>query len=190
MSKKFVLFVGCMALALCSVPAFAGGNVNFSLGDRSLDSSATAPVDDQTFIGGYMDFQVKDWPVNLAGGLYRSWKSDSLNGVDVDASITELSFGAIKNWTVMGNMHPFAGGGLSMVKVEAQVSDGIFTEKADDTNMAAYAEGGVYWTLHDVMNLGVHGRFSRGSSATLNGANFDADYFQVGVLAGFGWGKH
>lgn len=190
MFKKLVLVAACVAVALCGAPAFAGGNVNFSLGNRSLNDNAAAPVDEQPFIGGYMDFQVKDWPIDLAGGFYRSSESDSVAGLDVKATITEVSFGAMKNWNVMGNMHPFAGGGLSMMKVEAEVSDQFFTVKEDDTNQAFYAEGGVYWTIANVMNLGVHGRFSRGSAATLGGADFDADYFQVGVLAGFGWGKN
>jgi len=189
MFRKRVLAAACVAVALCGVPAFAGGNVNFSLGNRSLDDNATAPLDEQTFVGGYMDFQIKDWPVDLSGGLYRSSKSDSDQGIDVEATITEVSFGAIKNWSVLGNMHPFAGGGISVVKVEAEVSDGFFTAKADDTNLSAYAEGGVYWTLANVMNLGVQGRFTRGSGADLDGASFDPDYFQVGVIAGFGWGK-
>ncbi len=189
MSKKHVLAAACVAVALCGIPAFAGGNVNFSLGNRSLDDGATAPVDEQTFVGGYMDFQIKDWPIALAGGLYRSAKSDSSQGIDVEATITEVSFGGMKNWNVLGNMHPFAGAGLSMVKVEAEVSDSFFSEKADDTNLAAYAEGGVFWTLAGVMNLGVQGRFTRGSSADLGGAGFDPDYFQVGVIVGFGWGK-
>lgn len=189
MSKKRVLAAACVAVALCGIPAFAGGNVNFSLGNRSLNDSATAPVDEQTFIGGYMDFQIKDWPIALSGGLYRSAKSDSIQGVDVDATITEVSFGGVKNWSVLGNMHPFAGAGLSVVKVEAEVSDSISSVKADDTNLAAYAEGGVFWTVAHKMNLGVEGRFTRGSSANLGGAGFDPDYFQVGVIAGFGWGK-
>jgi opacity protein-like surface antigen len=190
MFNKRFLATACVAAALCGVPAFAGGNVNFSLGNRSLDDNATAPVDEQMFVGGYMDFEIKDWPVALAGGLYRSSKSDSTQGLDVEATITEISFGAVKNWTVLGNMHPFAGGGLSMVKVEAEVSDAFFSEKADDTNLSAYAEGGVFWTLANVMNLGVQGRFTRGSSADLGGASFDPDYFQLGVIAGFGWGRN
>jgi opacity protein-like surface antigen len=190
MSKKNVLAAACVAVALCGIPAFADGNVNFSLGDRSLNDNSTAPVDEQMFVGGTMDFRVKDWPVNLAGGLYRSSKSDSIQGIDVEATITEASFGAIKNWSVLHNMHPFAGGGLTMVKVEAEISDNVSSVKADDTNLGAYAEGGVYWTLSEVMNLGVQGRFTHGPSANLGGADFDPDYFQVGVIAGFGWGKH
>ena len=191
MFRKRVLMAACVAVALCGVPAFAGGNVNFSLGNRMLDDGSTAPLDEQTFIGGYMDFQVKDWPIDLSGGLYRSSKSDTNQGIEVEATITELSFGAIKNWSVLSNMHPFAGGGLSVTKVEAEVSDGFFSEEADDTNLAVYAEGGVYWTLAKVMNLGVQGRFTRGSSADFGDASFDSDYFQLGVIAGFGWGnKH
>jgi len=190
MFKKLVLVAACVAVALCGAPAFAGGDVNFSLGNRTLNDNATAPVDEQPFIGGYMSFQVKDWPIDLAGGFYRSNKSDSVGSLDVDATITELSFGAMKTWNVMGNMHPFAGAGLSMVKVEAEVKDNFASAKANDTVNAFYAEGGVYWTIANVMNLGVQGRMNRGSSADLAGAGFDADYFQVGVLAGFGWGKH
>lgn len=189
MLKRMLLLAACAAVALGGTPALAGGNVNFTLGNRTLNQDNYGPLDEQPFIGGYAEFPVMAWPVDLSAGVYRSTKDDTVSGFDVSATITEVSFGAMKTWNVMGNMYPFAGGGLSMVKVSAEVDTGSGTASADDTSGAYYAEGGVYWRMGEVFNLGVHGRFNRGSKINLEGANFNSDYFQVGVLAGFGFGK-
>lgn len=189
MSRKLNLLAACLALALAGTPVLADGNVNFTLGSRTLDENDFEPVDTQTFIGAEVDFAISDWPINLAGGIYRSTKSDSIGSADVEATITEVSFGAMKTWDVMGNMHPFVGGGLSMVQVEAEADAGGVSTSDDDTGTAFYAEGGVYWRLGSAMNLGAHGRFNRGSSHDIGGGDIDSDYFQIGVLAGFAFGR-
>ncbi len=187
MSRKMNLLAACVALLLAGTPALAGGNVNFSLGSRSMNESDLEPVDEQTFIGAYVDFAVSDWPIDLAGGIYRSTESDSAGPFDISVTITELSFGAMKTWQFAGNMHPFAGGGLSIVQAEAEVDTGTVSTDESDTAAAMYAEGGVYWRLGSAMNLGAHARFNRGASHGFDGAEVDSDYFQVGVLAGFAW---
>ncbi len=187
MSRKLNVLAACAALLLTATPALADGNVNFSLGERSLNSNDFEPVDEQTFIGAFADFTVSDWPIDLAAGIYRSTKSDSIGAADVTATITELSFGAMKTWQFAGNMHPFAGGGLSVVQVDAEIDAGAASADDSSTAAAMYAEGGVYWRLGSAMNLGMHARFNRGASHDFAGTNIDSDYFQVGVLAGFAW---
>lgn len=188
MLKRLFMAVTCAAIALCATPVLADGNVNFSLGQRSLNESDLEPVDEQPFVGVTADFKMEDWPIDLAGGLYRSTKEESVGSLDVRATITELSFGVMKTWNVSGNMHPFAGGGLALVNVEAEVGSPFGSVDDDDNSTALYAEGGVYWRVGSMLNLGVHGRFNKASDVSVGGGEIDSDYFQVGVLAGFGWG--
>src|SRR5262245_63320434 len=99
MFRKLLLVASCTVIALGATPVLAAiGNVNFSLDERSLDQSDYAPVDEQPFFGATADFKMNDWPVDLACGIYRSTKSDSISTFDVRATITELSFGVMKTW--------------------------------------------------------------------------------------------
>src|SRR5262249_54456107 len=122
-----------LAVVLICTPAHAGsGNVNFAIGQRSLDQNDYQPVDQQPFLGVTADFQTK-YPFNFAGGLYYSHKQDSLDAVtDVSASITEATFGVLKSFDTHSNMHPFVGGGLGFVQVHAQI-DGPISVSASDS---------------------------------------------------------
>src|SRR5262245_11545130 len=178
----------CLAVVAISTPAHAEGNVNLSLGQRSLDENDYDPVDQQMFFGGTVDFSV-DWPVDLAGGLYFSRKQDSIGGTDVTASVAEMTFGVLKTWDVATNMHPFVGGGLGIVRASAEIDDGFFNVKEDDTAPALYTEGGVYWRLTNAFNLGVSGRFTTAPGIEFAGEEFDTTYFQLGLLAGWAFGQ-
>jgi len=177
----------CCLAVLFSTPAMAEGNINFAIGQRSLDENDYQPVDEQTFFGLTADFK-KDWPVDLAGGLYFSSKSDEIAGTEVSASVIEATFGVMKTWGDNSNMHPFLGGGLGIVQAKAEINDGFFSIEEDDTAPAAYAEGGIYWTLNRTFNLGVSGRFMTAPGIEFAGQDFDTTYFQLGLLAGWAWG--
>ncbi|MGH9870356.1 MAG: hypothetical protein ACREAA_19645 [Candidatus Polarisedimenticolia bacterium] len=178
----------CCLAVLFTTPAMAEGNINFAIGQRSFDSNDYGPVDEQTFFGATADFK-KDWPVDLAAGLYFSSKSDEVAGIEVSASVIEATFGVMKTWEVNSIMHPFVGGGVGIVKAEAEIDDGFFGVQADDTAPAFYAEGGIYWTLNRTFNLGVSGRYMNAMGIEFEGEEFDTKYLQIGVLAGFAWGQ-
>lgn len=186
MNGKTRLFALCLTLALISTPALADGNINFALGGRTLGESDIDPVDDQPFLGATATFLMENWPVDLAAGFYMSSESDTISSVDVSASVMEATFGVMKTWS-FGTMHPFVGGGAGLVRVHAKVESGPFSLDEDDMSPALYGEGGVYWRVGTAFNVGVSGRFMRASDVTLGGESFDSDYFQIGVLAGWGW---
>ena len=189
MKRGLQAFSLCLAIAAIATPALAEGNVNLSLGQRSLDENDYQPVDEQTYFGGTMDFNV-DWPVNLAGGLYFSRKSDSIGDTDVTASVAEVTFGVMKTWDVASNMHPFVGGGLGVVRASAEIEDEFFSQKEDDMSPSFYTEGGVYWRLNNSFNLGLNARFTSAPGIEFAGTEFDTSYFQIGLLAGWAWGQN
>jgi hypothetical protein len=173
-----------VAIAACalgsSVAAASEGNVSLVVGNRTLH--------DDDFWGDYATQEVfalavdgggSDWPVHLEAGLMASVKRKHYS----TDTVRELYFGVQKIWDV-GNMHPFAGGGLSAVK--ATIGEGF---SVDDQSTGFYVHGGIWWRLGHRFNLGIDGRALAGSNLEFrNGfADTDADYFQIGVLAGFGW---
>lgn len=183
MTKLKALLV--MLVAVCFVsPTLAGGNVNFVLGQRSLDNDFD-PVDDQTAIGGTVDWSVSDWPINLEAGGHYSSEDDRIHGIDVEASVLELSFGVNKTWEVgsSGNMFPFVGGGLSAVTTAVEVG----SEDEDDTSFGLYAHGGIFWRLGEKFNIGVDGRLLRGAEADFDGGSIDVEYTQLSLILGWGW---
>jgi hypothetical protein len=186
MPKLKALIVMLVAVCLAS-PALAGGNANFLLGLRSLDNDFE-PVEDQNALGVTVDFGVSDWPINLEVGAHISSEEDSIriggSSIDVDVTITELTFGVVKIWEVGGgNVHPFVGGGLTAYMADIKVEG----EKTDDTAPGLYAHGGVFWRLGEAFNIGVDGRIVQGVDLDFEGDSVDGNYLQTSLILGWGW---
>lgn len=186
----FVLF----ACTLLFVPAAAraDGNINFVYGQRSLDHDFWDPTDEQTVVGGTLEFGGKNWPVHIAAGYSKSSDKGTLNtfpilgSVDLDAEVSEWSLGVHKVWKA-GMVRPYVGGGISFVSTDAKVSSALGNTSDDDDTTGVYVQGGVFWRLGEWFNLGFDARLLEGTDVTLFDMDGDADYWQVGALVGFGW---
>jgi len=183
-----------LVFAFLLVPShlFADGNMNFVYGQRSLDQDFWDPTDDQTVVGGTLDFGGKNWPVHIAAGYYRSQDDGTLNtfpilgSVDLDAEVSEWSLGVHKVWKA-GMVRPYVGGGLSFVSADADVDSVLGSTSDDDDSTGVYVQGGVFWRLGEWFNLGFDARLLEGTDLTLFDQDGDADYWQLGALIGFGW---
>lgn len=196
MNKRIAL-IGL--LALCAVPAasYADGNANFIFGIRQFDENDWDPVEDQGVFGVDVDFGEPEWPIGLDIGFHVSSAEEDLvnnffflGDVDLKVTVSEVSFGVLKTWkTGKGEVRPFLGGGGSVIKLEAEFdSTGIGNDfDEDDTTFALYGRGGVYWRIGSRFNIGVDARFLGGNDFEIEGIDFDASYFQVGLLLGWGW---
>jgi len=179
--------ISILAMAAAAQPAIAGGNSNFLLGGRALDEGDWEPVDGQGVFGVTVDFGRDGWPVQLEAGMMVSGKEDEEGSFDVTGAVSELSFGVQKVWKA-DNVRPFIGGGLSAVTAEIEVDGpGGLDGEAEDTSGAVYAHGGVYWRIGSRFNIGVDVRALFGSDLEDSGVEGDADYFQAGLLLGWGW---
>jgi len=187
---SFVLVV--FALVLAPTAAHAEGNFNVVYGQRSLDQDFWDPTDDQTVIGGTLEFGGKDWPVHIAAGYYKSDDKGTLNSfpilgsVDLDAEVSEWSLGVHKVWKA-GIVRPYVGGGISFVSTDADVTSNLGSLSDDDDTTGVYVQGGVFWRLGEWFNLGFDARLLEGTGVTLFDMDGDADYWQIGALVGFGW---
>lgn len=185
------LLIGCAVLLLSSA-AFAGGDLNFVYGTRSLDDDAWEPTEDQEVFGATIDFGGAKWPVNIAVGYFSSEDEGELasfpilGAVDLESELSEWSVGVRKTWK-SGSTRPFIGGGVSFLDADAEVVSALGSASDGDDTEGIYVEGGVYWRLGEAFNLGMHARILEGTDVTIFDQDGDADYWQIGALLGFGW---
>jgi hypothetical protein len=182
-----------LSVALLPSPALAGGNVNFTYGARSLDDDSWEPIDEQDAFGLTFDFGAEGWPVNIAVGFFESSDEDTtasfpiLGDVDVEGEVSEYSLGVHKVWETRSAARPFLGGGLTRVEADATLDSILGSIDDDDSSTGLYIEGGLFFRIAQVLNLGFHARLVEGTDVTVFDVDGDADYYQLGALIGFGW---
>ncbi len=187
MKRQILMYAGLvLALVAAATPALADGNANFVLGGRAFDENDWEPVDEHGVFGVTVDFGQDDWPINLAAGFMASGSEEDEGVFDLTATVAELSFGVLKTWKE-GSVRPFVGGGLAAVAAELEIEGPGGDVSADDTSGAIYAQGGVYWRIGSRFNIGGDVRVLFGSDFEEDGVEADADYFQIGLLLGWGW---
>jgi outer membrane protein with beta-barrel domain len=183
MKRCIVLLTGLLLLAFLSAPAFAGGNANFIVGGRTLEKGEWDPLQDQTFFGVNVDFGKERWPVQLEAGTSGSRKDKTFFGQDLTLTVSELSFGVLRRWSTGKNIRLYMGGGLTNITAKIEVSG----RSADDSSLGLYGHGGIYWRLGRRFNIGVDARLVRATDINFPGGSTNANYDQLGVLAGWGW---
>jgi hypothetical protein len=182
-------------LALLGVPsaARASGDFNFVYGSRYLDKDFWDPTQTQEVYGATIDFGGAHWPVNIAVGYYKSHDSGTLTtlpilgDVDLDVDIEEYSLGVEKVWKIGKAVRPFVGGGFAYLKADARVESAISSTRDHDDTEGFYVNGGIFFRLGQVFNLGLDGRIVDGTGLTLFNQDGNANYWQVGALVGIGW---
>ena len=182
-----------IVIAIAAAPALAEGNANFLLGVRQLDEDVWDPLDQQGAFGVTVDFGGAEWPIHLETGFYGSADEEDvfdnfllLEG-ELSASVAEFFFGVNKTWETSGKTRPFVGGGLATVTTDIELDTPIGDADDDDSSLGAYVHGGVFWRLGKRFNLGLDARILTGTDLTLFDEDIDADYFQGGLVLGFGW---
>ena len=180
-----------IVLAIAAAPALAEGNANFLIGGRQLDEDQWDPLDQQGVVGVTVDFGGADWPIHLETGFYGSSDDENDFGgpfdVEVTGSVAEVFFGVNKTWEPGERIRPFVGGGLADVIADLEIDTAIGDTDDDDSSLGAYVHGGVFWRLGKRFNIGLDARIVTGTDITLFTEDGDADYFQGGLVLGFGW---
>lgn len=193
-----------MSALLCLVmaaPAFAAtGNISLLFGEKQLDSSDWDPAFTQQDEFGLM-FDVTDryWPISLAVDLLGS--SHKINYLDgyTQVSTGELDLGVRQHFDIYGtDLHPYLGGGLALVS--ARVEDvyyfgspcGAYDCGDEDGAIGIWLNGGIYWTLGNMLNLGLDLRYSAADVSLYNGQSgryetVDAGGVHSGITLGLHW---
>lgn len=164
------------------------GNINWILGSRQMDDN-WQPMETQTSVGIRVDHMLQALPLRLVWGLHASTDDGSdmaepfhLAG-DVEASVTEFSVGVMKLWDRRVHFRPYVSTGLSLVHAELE-ADG-FDE--NDDSLGVFVEVGISWRFGPGFNIGIDTRHLLLTDLQMGDADVDVNYFQVGLLAGWGW---
>ncbi|MFN0242286.1 MAG: outer membrane beta-barrel protein [Planctomycetota bacterium] len=166
--------------AVDSPAADRGDRVAIYLGARALDDDDYEPVEKQAMIGFEYSHEKPDDAVGFEFGLMGSGDEDDIGGFDVKASTGELYVGMRKTFG-QENVHPYVGGGLSIIAAEVDVSG----SEDDDASPAVYAHAGVRFDASESFFLAVDARVLVGSDLELGGVETDADYGQLAFVFGF-----
>lgn len=197
MPKAFFMWVcGVVLLALVAEPSGAvahdwTGNVNFTLGGKSLDKDDWDPVEDQGEFGIEVDFRQPSWPVNIAFALTGSNVTEDdiiIEGysVEEEGSTSELRFGLRKIWEPTPSMRPFLGGGLAFIGAELEGRAPGGTTHDDDSSTGIWISGGIYWTIGTSFNLGFELGYSH-ADIKLFDEDFEAGGTHAALLMGYHW---
>ena len=162
------------------------GNVNFFLGQKTLEENDWAPADEQAEFGVLVDFKQSHWPVSIAIDLLGSIDKVTVSGVDIEGSTSEFDIGVRKIWEVANSsIRPYIGGGLAFINAEIKAT-GFNTVSQDDNGTGIWLNGGVYWTLGQHFNLGLDLRYSQ-ADVTVFGVDVDAGGTHAGIILGYHW---
>jgi hypothetical protein len=164
------------------------GNLNLILGSRGLDDN-WRPVEDQNAIGIRVDHELGQFPLRLVWGLHASRE----DGTDMDnpfnvtghveATVLEFSFGLMKQWDRAARFRHYISTGVSLVQAGLETDD--FHER--DESLGMFVEVGIFWQLPHGINIGIDTRHLLLTGLEINHEDVDVNYFQVGLLAGWGW---
>ncbi len=163
--------------------ARADGDVNFFLGQKSLDHGDWGPLDGQSEFGAEMSFGKKDWPIAIAVDLFSSADDYSSLGAKVEGSTWELGVGVRKIWK-SGNTMPYIGGGLASISGAFKVDSAGVDES--DSSLGVWFGGGVFWRLGSRFNIGLAARYSK-ATITLFDVDGEGGGLHYGMLLGWGW---
>jgi len=196
LSAVTVVVLAAAALTFSPARADADGNVNFFLGQKSLDSDDWDPVDDQLEFGAVMSFGQDDWPVHIAVDVLASVDEETVasgpgTSVTVTGSTFEIAAGVRKVWG-KGRTRPYLGAGVAVIGAGFEGDDGFITVDANDAGFGFWAGGGIFWRLGKHFNLGLDARYSNAEVDLDFGSGFvaqdvSAGGLHYGLLVGFGW---
>ena len=162
------------------------GNVNFFLGQKTLDEDDWGPLDKQAEFGVLVDFKQQNWPVSIALDFLGSTDETTEFGVTVEGTTSEFDVGIRKVWEVAGSsIRPYVGGGLAFIRAELKATDFV-TVSVDDNGTGIWLNGGVYWTLGQSFNLGLDLRYSQ-ADVTFFGVEGEAGGTHAGIILGYHW---
>ena len=192
-----MLFASSVSLADETPPETSGGssgNVQFLMGKTYLHDF-WRPLDEPASFAIEVDFGPESSPVHVAisthvFGQVRDVSSPFFGETGkVADGFLELSVGFVWHPVKRGVVRPYlGGGGLSMAAFAGEGWD-FWASGINDHSFGYYGNAGIYFKVGDHFNIGVDGRVVRGTSITLEGRGGDADYGQVSLLMGVGWGN-
>lgn len=161
------------------------GNLNFIAGSKQLISENWG-LGIYNFVnefGAELDFRHRSWPLSLDIGYLTGEATTGLFG-NLNAKISELSFGLKKNIKPLSFLNINISGGVVMV--DAEIDFIILKTKITDEDQTTgyYVSFGMNWILFKRLNIGYQARLTK-ADMDLFGATRDAGGVHSLFLIGF-----
>lgn len=195
MKNKTAVLAAALAAAVAggAAQARAGGwtgDANVLLAGKHLDGGDWGATDRMGELGVITNTRGPEWPVAIAADLLFAGRDETISRdgfTEQRGHTTELELGARKVWRADAHVRPYFGGGFDFASAELERIGPEGRVSDDDAGVGLWVDGGVFWTLSEVFNVGVDLRFS-GASVHLLGADRNAGGASLGLLAGYHWG--
>jgi hypothetical protein len=164
-----------------------GGNINFLLGQRTMQDSDwdDFEVQNQGLFGLNVDLQLPALP-GIEFGFLTSREEGDTAASSADVSLAEVFVGVNKTWNLPG-VHPFIGGGLTVRTISTDLDIAFLSFDDEDTDVAAYIHGGAFWRIGEHFNIGVDLRAIVGGEMDLFNSDVNANSFVGALILGYGF---
>ncbi len=184
--KKNILVIVLMLFSISASANEWTGNVNFFLGQKTLDKEDWDFINKQPEFGVLVDFKQQDWPVSIAIDILGSSDDGTESGVLIEGQTSEINIGVRKIWVTPGSsIKPYIGGGVALINAEIKAT-GFTSISEDDNGTGIWLGGGIYWTLGQTFNIGLDLRYSQ-ADVTLFGETGEAGGTHAGLMLGYHW---
>jgi opacity protein-like surface antigen len=170
------------------------GNVNLFLGAKALDDTEWL-ANEQSESGILIDFGHDRWPLHIVIDMLRSngdfeglvyFPFSGTSYAEEEVITSELNLGVRHYFDVTPVMRPYIGGGLSLVKLEADwnIGPGLLIHD-EGRGSGIWLNGGILWNL-DAFNIGFDIR------ASVAEVDMDIGYYEgggghAGIILGYHW---
>lgn len=190
--RQFARAVGpfVLLLVLALPPAHAGdwtGNISGYLGQKSLDDSDWAELDQQCGAGVIFDIKKKEWPVSIALDIVGSGDVHEEGSLKHKGFTVEQHIGVRKIFDFENSsVKPYIGGGIAFIFAKLEDEGGGANFSQDDNTVGAWLGAGMYVeiTSHFIMGLDV--RYSQ-AEVTLLDKEREAGGLNTGITIGYHW---
>ena len=176
--------------ALANEPSPWTGHLSYTFGYKRLESG-WSPAEDQAEIGLLdLDFKKEGWPLSLAVQLIMSYSGEVPEGLSGNFCGTyELNLGVRKIWESPSAVHPFVGGGLSVIGATTNTfisggGESFSVNERSAATVGAWGGAGFYWNFAKNWHIGPQVQYSWGR-LRLGGKELDAGGLDVLGVVGY-----
>ena len=188
----FVLFLFIFSLSPSNVFGEDWtGNVAIFKGYKSLDKSDWEPVETQDELGIQWDFRKDGWPINGVLELLYTEEEKDIPAGKLDVELMEFNIGVRKVLVASPGegvlpdfleLHPFIGGGLSIMRGEVTLTTGSRVTE-DDIGVGIWLDAGCYVTVFEGFNLGFDLQYTEVNLDLIGSKSAGGTHF--GITIGF-----
>jgi hypothetical protein len=161
------------------------GHISYVIGYKRLERGWSPGADHAEY--GLFDFDVarRSWPIRIAGQVLLTYAGDTPKGLTGNFQTYEVNLGLRKVFEIHGSVHPFIGGGASVIG--ARTSNLLNEERnRNDATVGLWGGGGLYWEFNAHWHTGIELQYSWGE-IRVGGKDLNAGGLHALSMIGYHW---